>query len=150
VAAGGGGSGGGSGFGYASETESGGGPGFGGFRGHRITDESVEPAKRFSWNKPPGDDHVPVVVRYAPMPAWQQRTVWISKECNSDNFKWHMIGLLEAPPSVWRVQEGFSGMPYDRCGPLVNEPPAASTASVSRLNACHGSPPLVIAPSFGP
>jgi hypothetical protein len=104
------------------------------------------------WTQPQRSGYVPIVVRYAPISSWQQRTLYVRKDTNSDSLKWALKNDLGAGPSMWRVHEGYRGDPYDRYTPVATHPrrDPSDTTGGSRVDGSGTSAPLFIAPSFGP
>ena len=102
-----------------------------------------EPRNPSSAHAVQAGEQVAITVRYAPVGSWVQRTLYFPKDASSDDIKWRLRDQLGAGPSVWRVHEGYRGMPYDRFTPVVDGPPGSAENEMMRA-------PLVIAPSFGP
>jgi len=128
----------------------GGGAGAAGGGGRR--DRGKGSGQMVCWSQPRGPGYVPIVVRYAPMSSWEQRTLYVRRDTNSDTLKYALKSELGAGPSLWRVHEGYRGEPYDRYTP-VQQPPRRESSAASG-SACAGgsavSGLLFIAPSFGP
>jgi len=83
-----------------------------------------------------------IVVAFAPRPVWRQKTLWVTRECNSDDLKYAMRSWLQADVSSLRVHSAWRGTPYDRTTPVLSAPPAAAPDERPTF--------LVIARSCGP
>ena len=83
-----------------------------------------------------------IVVAFAPGPAWRQRTLWVTRECKSDDLKYALRNWLEADVSSLRVHSAWRGTPYDRTTPVLSPPPDAAPDERPTF--------LVIARSCGP
>lgn len=128
----------------------GGGAGAAGGGGRR--DRGKGSGQMVCWSQPRGPGYVPIVVRYAPMSSWEQRTLYVRRDTNSDTLKYALKSELGAGPSLWRVHEGYRGEPYDRYTP-VQQPPRRESSAASGSACADGSAVsglLFIAPSFGP